>query len=237
MAHKKQNNVTKASIVRVATEKFLRSGYSGTTVKSISQELGISTGHITFYYPTKEHLLATLVDMLCDFQWKMMEGKDTEKKKDFSAMSLELAAMASMCQENEIARDFYLSAYTQPMTLDIIRRNDVRRARKVFGQYCPDWTDLMFAEAQVLASGIEYGTLMITESSPPLEVRIRGAMNQILGLYNIPQEIRQQLIKEALQQDYCAVGRQIFADFMAYIEQVNEQILEDLLNPKNEDPK
>ena len=96
---------------------------------------------------------------------------------------------------------------------------------------------VMFAEAQVLASGIEYGTLMITESSPPLEVRIRGAMNQILGLYNIPQEIRQQLIEEALQQDYCAVGRQIFADFMAYIEQVNEQILEDLLNPKKEVPK
>lgn len=237
MARKKTNNVTKASIVRVATEKFLRTGYSGTTVKAIGQELGISTGHITFYYPTKEHLLAVLADMLCDFQWKMMERMGTEEGTALAAMSLELTAMASMCQENEVARDFYLSAYSQPMTLDIIRRNDVQRAKRVFARYCPDWTDTMFAEAEVLVSGIEYATLMITESSPPLDVRICGALNQIFAIYNVPEEVRRRLIEDVLQQDYRGIGRQIFADFMAYIEEVNEQVFENLLNPDQGDIK
>ena len=231
MARKKENNVTKAGIVRVATEKFLRTGYTSTTVKSIAQELGISTGHLTFYYPTKEHLLAVLVDMLCDFQWKMMDKGES----GLSAISLELTAMASMCEENEIARDFYLSAYTQPMTLDIIRRNDVRRAKGVFKQYCPDWSDMRFVEAEVLVSGIEYATLMTTDFSPQLDVRICGALNQIFSIYNVPEDVRRRLITEVLQQDYRGIGRQIFADFMAYIEQVNEQILENLLNPNKEE--
>lgn len=220
--------------MRVATEKFLRTGYSATTVKSISQELGISTGHLTFYYPTKEHLLAVLVDMLCDFQWKMMERMDREGASDLAAMCLELTAMASMCQENAIARDFYLSAYSQPMTLDIIRRNDVGRAKRVFADFCPDWTDMMYAEAEVLVSGIEYATLMITEASPPLDVRISGALNQIFLIYQVPEDVRRRLIGEVLRQDYVGIGRQIFGDFMAYIEQVNEQVFEDLLNPSKE---
>ena len=234
MARTKAPNVTKAGIVRVATEKFLHNGYSATTIKAICSELGISTGHLTFYYPTKEHLLAVLVDMLCDFQWKMM---GQEGQTSLASISLELTSMAAMCQENEIARDFYLSAYTQPMTLDIIRRNDAIRAKNVFRPYCESWTDEMFAEAEVLVSGIEYATLMITEASPPLEVRIRGALNQIFSIYNVPQEHRQTLIQEVLRQDYRRIGRQIFSQFISYIEQVNEQVLENLLSPDKEDKK
>lgn len=231
MARKKSNNVTKAGIVREATEKFLRNGYSATTVKAISDALEISTGHLTFYFPTKEHLLAVLVDMLCDFQWKMMEQLGKEGETDLAAFSLELTAMASMCQENAVARDFYISAYTQPMTLEIIRRNDACRAMRLFKNYCPNWTEEMFAEAEILVSGIEYATLMTTDSSPALDVRISGALNQIFAIYNVPESVRQRLIREVLQRDYCRIGRQIFAEFIAYIEQVNEQTLEALLNP------
>ena len=67
MARKKVNNAIKMAMVRVANRMFLERGFSNTSVKAIAQELGISTGHITFYYPTKEHLLAILVEKLCDF--------------------------------------------------------------------------------------------------------------------------------------------------------------------------
>lgn len=56
MAKKKLRSITKARIVQVATRRFLQTDYSGTSVKSISDELGISTVHLTFYYPTKEPL-------------------------------------------------------------------------------------------------------------------------------------------------------------------------------------
>ena len=232
MAKKKLINVTKASIVRVATEKFLRDGFTTTTVKNISDELGISTGHVTFYYPSKVHLLAVLVDMLCKFQWNRVVGYNGNYEENLAASSLELTAMAALCEENEVARDFYLSAYSNAMTVDIIRRNDYQRGQTLFTRYCPDWTETMFAEAELLVSGIEYATLMATESSPPLEVRIRGGLDQIYRIYNIPDDLRKQLIDNALQQDYHSIGRQIFNEFIAYIKHENEQTLETLLNMK-----
>ena len=79
---------------------FLERGYTDTSIKAISDQLGISTGNLTFYFPAKEHLLAVLVEMLCDFQWKLMERNVDEGNSSLMAMCLELPAMAAICEEN-----------------------------------------------------------------------------------------------------------------------------------------
>ena len=111
MAHRRKTNTTKLEIIRVASRLFLERGYSKTSVKAIADELDISTGHLMFYFPTKEHLLAVLVQMLCDFQWKMMQSKVAEGNTSVMALCLELMTMAAMCEEDEVAKDFYLSLF------------------------------------------------------------------------------------------------------------------------------
>lgn len=217
MARKKTVSVTKAAIVQVATRRFLETGYSATTVKAISNELDISTGHLTFYYPTKEHLLSVLVEMLCDFQWQMMKKQVQEGETTLMAVCLELVAMAASCEESEIAKDFYLSAYTNPMSLEIIRRSDIRRAREVFREYCGNWTDEQYAEAETLVSGIEYTTLMTTPNSPPLPIRIAGALEQIMLIYHVPADVRRQMLTKVMERDYRTIGRSILVAFMEYI--------------------
>ena len=227
MARKKVNNAIKMAMVRVANRMFLERGFSNTSVKAIAQELGISTGHITFYYPTKEHLLAILVEKLCDFQWQMMNQTVDEGKTSLMAICLELVAMAAICEENEIAKDFYLSSYTNPMCLEIIRRSDTRRAKEVFGEYCTGWNEEDFAEAETLVSGIEYATLMTTHDSASLEVRIAGALNQIMTLYNVPENIRKMKIDKVLTMDYAGIGRRIFTEFTEYIDSENSRLSEE----------
>ena len=227
MARKKVNNAIKMAMVRVANRMFLERGFSNTSVKAIAQELGISTGHITFYYPTKEHLLALLVEKLCDFQWQMMNQTVDEGKTSLMAICLELVAMAAICEENEIAKDFYLSSYTNPMCLEIIRRSDTRRAKEVFGEYCTGWNEEDFAEAETLVSGIEYATLMITPASASLETRIAGALNQIMTLYNVPADVRKMKIDKVLVMDYGNIGRRIFTEFTEYIDSENSRLLEE----------
>lgn len=229
MAHKRKNNTTKLEIIQMATKMFLENGYSHTSIKAISDALDISTGNLTFYFHTKEHLLAVLVEELCDFQWKMMDDAVNKGKTSLLAVCLELAAMASICEENEIVKDFYFSAYTHKMSLELIRKSDKKRAKMVFASYCKDWTDEHFAEAEILVSGIEYGTLMTTEDEVSLDVRIAGALDSIMMLYNVPKEKREEKIQKILEMDYRAIGKSIFLDFMAYIEKANEQALEKLL--------
>lgn len=225
-------NTTRTEIIQVATKMFLERGVINTTQKAISDELDISTGNLTYYFPTKEHILAVLVEMLCDFQREIMEQEVREGKTSLLALCLELTAMAAICEESEIGKEFYLAAYTHPLTLDIIRRNDAEKARQVFGEYCKTWQDVNYREAETLVSGIEYATMMTTESSAPLDVRIAGALGGIMLIYNVPEYIRMAKIKKVLAMDYRAIGRRILNEFIEYINATTENALEELLKKK-----
>ena len=230
MARINKSTLTKLEIIRVASRMFLEKGYSATTIKAISSELEMSTGNLTFYFPSKEHLLAALVETLGSFQWELMSREADEGLSSLMAICLELAAMAAMCEDNAVAKDFYLSTYTSPITLEIIRKNDAHRAMQVFGGALAHWTEDNFREAEVLVSGIEYATLMTTENGPSLEVRIAGALNHIMLIYEIPEETRRLKIGRVLAMDYRRIGSRVFRDFLNFVEQNNEQAIEALLS-------
>ena len=229
MARINKRALTRQEIVQEACRQFLEKGYTATTVSAISKALDMSPGNLTFHYPTKEHLLAELVDILCGFQWKLMEEEADEGISSIMALNLELASMASACEQDAVIRDFLISAYTSPMCLDIIRRNDTDRAMKVFAAYRPDWTKEQFAEAEILCSGIEYATMMTAGDPVTLETRVAGALNNILGIYGIPEELRQAKIRRAFALDYRELGLRILREFHTYVEQINDQAFQDLL--------
>lgn len=231
---KRRRNTTKIEIVQVAMRRFLENGFSNTSAKSICDELEISTGNMTFYFPTKEHLLAVLVEMLCKFQWKMMERLTDEGASSLLAMCLELPTIAATCEENEIIKDFYLASYSHTMTLDIIRHTDVEKAHAIFGEYCPHWKDENYIEAEVLVSGIEYATLMTTSDSAPLDTRVAGALNSILMIYNVPEELRKAKVEKVLAMDYRSIGRRILQEFKEYVDRLDDEDIDELLIPLQE---
>lgn len=229
MARIDKSAIIKLEIVQEASKQFLETGYSATSISMISKALEMSPGNLTYHYPTKEHLLAKLVDLLCDFQWKLMEEEADEGISSVLAICLELTSMAGACEADPVIKDFFLSAYTSPLCLEIIRKNDANRAKKVFRSYCPDWTDEQFAEAEILCSGIEYATLMSADDPVTMETRIAGALNTILGIYNIPEDIRDQKIRKVFTRDYRSLGKRVLREFRGYVEQANEQAFMDLL--------
>lgn len=225
----KHVKTTKLDIIRSATAYFLGVGYTATSPKMIAEELDISTGNITYYFPSKDHLLAVLVKMLCDFQWEMMKREADEGISSIMAICLELAAMAAMCEEDAIAKDFYVSSYCSPLCLGIIRQNDTRRAKTVFREYCTDWSEEQFEEAEILVSGTEYATLITSGVSVSLETRIAGALNNILSTYNVPEEIRKSKIARVLAMDYRKIGRSVLQEFKTYVNETNEHAFSELL--------
>lgn len=225
MARKRQTT-TKFEIIQVAAEFFFEKGVSLTSPKMIADELELSTGNITYYFPTKEQLLAVFTEMLCDFQWKMMEQEANEGLSSVMAICLELATMAAMCEENAVAKDFYLSTYSSDLCLEIIQRNDTERAMQVFQGYRPDWTQEQFAEAETIVSGIEHTTLRTNSFSPSLETRISGALETILATYGVPEETRRRKIAKVLSMDYRSISRRVLREFKAFVEKESEQAFE-----------
>lgn len=229
MARINKSALIRLEIVQEASKQFLEKSYTRTTVSAIGKELGMSSGNLTFYFPTKEHLLAQLVDLLCRFQWKRMEEEADEGLSSIMAICLELTSMASACEADPVIKDFFLSAYSSPMCLDIIRRNDTDRAKRVFADYRPEWTDAQFAEAEILCSGIEYATLMTAGDPVTLENRISSALHSILGIYGIPEETRNQKIQRVFAMDHRNLGKRVLKEFKEYVAEANEQALIDLL--------
>ena len=209
---------TKNKIFRVSTTMFLEVGYSKTSPQMIAKELKVSTGNLTYYYPTKEHLLAVLTDLLCKYQWKMIKDEADGGMSSLLALCFELMTMAAACEESEVAKDFFVSTYQSPKCLEIIHNNDTARAKEVFAEYCPDWTDEQFREAEILVAGIEHATLNAIDKTVPLETRISGALNAIMTIYNVPEEIRRIKIEKVLAMDYCSIGKRIFNEFKEYVE-------------------
>lgn len=224
-----RKNTTKQEIIIVASKFFLERGYSETSPKMISDELGISTGNLTYYFPTKEHLLAELVKVLCQYQYDIMVKEADDGISEVLAVCLEFATMMSASEEDEVIKDFFLASYQNPLCLDIIRKNDTERAKKVFGEFCPDWSDEQFVEAEILVSGIEFATLMTTDTTVDLETRIRGALNSILSIYRVPEETRRAKIEKVFSRNYKELGRSTLKSFRKYAEKINEQIFIEML--------
>jgi len=229
MAKIDKSALTKAEIIAEATEQFLKKGYSATTVSAIAKALTMSPGNLTFHFPTKEHLLSVLTDKLCHFQWKLIEQEANDGISSIMALSLELATMVSACEEDPVIKDFFLSAYTSPMCLAIIRKNDTQRAKELFRDYRPDWSDDQFAEAEILVSGIEYATLMAAGDPVPLEARISGAIHNILGIYGVPEEVRNTKVSKVFAMDYKNLCKRVLSDFRRYVKETNEQAFQNLL--------
>jgi AcrR family transcriptional regulator len=218
MAELQKSKLIKKEIIKTATTLFLGIGYSKTSPQMIAKELGISTGNLTYHYPTKEHLLAVLVEMLCEFQEKLLEYVADKGLGPAMSICIELMTVAAACEENEVARDFFVSTFQSQMCLDFLRKNHVERAKRFFAEYCRDWSDEQFVGAEVLVQGIDYATIISNDALLPLDVRISGALNQILSIYNVPEEIRKVKIEKVLAMDCRGLGKRVLEEFISYVE-------------------
>ncbi len=222
-----RNRPTKEMVIQLVSKRYIENGFTATDTKNIARELGISTGNINFHYPTKEHLLTEFVKELCDFQWRLIDLLENEDKSPLLALCIEFATMAAAAEENEAIRDIYISAYTHPMSLAVIRENDTRKTQQIFSEFNPDWTDEQFEVMENLYSGIEYAMFSSTgQGGASLDLRVACGLDAALRLYNVPETLRNQKIEKIIAMDYRSFGKRILSDFKDYITAVNWQAVE-----------
>jgi hypothetical protein len=125
--------------------------------------------------------------------------------------------------------DFITAAYSHPMTLELIRSNDTEKIKQVFGRYTENWSDEKYIAVEALISGIEYGTIMRTEHSASVEERIEGALDTIMCLCGVSEELRKLKIKKVLKMDYMTIGKKVYEEFRQYVTETNEHALDEVL--------
>lgn len=219
---------TRLEIIKLASETFLTEGYTNASTKKMAKELNISPGNLAYHFPTKEHLLAELSQHLCEYHRLTLEHEVKEGRTSLLAYCLELASMMAQCEENPVARDLYVSIYTHPMSLSIVRGIDGIRAKEIFGPFCPDWEDEDFALTQNVSSGIEYASLMRENAETlTLDRRVAKTLNVVMRIYNVPEDLRRTKIEKVLAMDYRRIGRRFIEGFADYVEDINQRALQE----------
>ena len=227
---KRYQTLTQIEIIQVASELFFKVGYTQTSPKMIAEELNISTGNITYYFKTKEHLLLEVVQRLCDFQSKLLGIESDMGIGTIESICLEFMTVASACESNEIARDFFISTYQSEICRDYLRDNHVERAKHIFKNECSNWSHDHFVQAEVLIMGIIYGIIASRNDGLPLKTKIEGALKLMLSLYNINEQTKENEINRVLSMDCTGIGKKVLSEFVRFVDKSNEEALDSLIH-------
>ncbi len=229
MARRKAN-ITKLEILQVATRMFLEKGFTNTSAKAISNELDISTGNLTFHYPTKEHILLELAKKITDFHKQAIDKVQQKGHDDLFAYCWEVTSQIALCEENLQMRDLYLAIYSYPMTMLFVKDWTSEKNLEILGERLHDWTLERFRIAENVTSCIERSALTepCTEHYT-LEDKIRLTLTCLLKIYDIGKDEREQVIGEILETDYRKAGHDLLVQFTKYIEKHNQQVIDEAI--------
>lgn len=104
------------------------------------------------------------------------------------------------------------------MCLRCLRNSHIERAKRIFSEQCGDWTEEQFIAAEILVQGIDYSTIMTIDTPVSLDMRISGALNRILSIYNVPEDVIRESIKRVLKMDCQNIGKRVLHEFISYVE-------------------
>ena len=227
---RRKSNLTKLEIMQVAMRMFLEKGFTNTSAKAISNELNISTGNLTFYFPTKEHMLLELTKEITAFHTKCIDKVEKENDDLFS-YCWEVVAQIMLCEENEQGKDIYLAIYSYPLTLQYVKEWTAEKNQRILGDRLKDWTYERFRRVENVTCCIERSAL--TEPCTDIytiEDKIRLILTCLLKIYDINLEEREKVIKKILDTDYHKMGHDLLKQLTKYVEKQNQQAINEAIN-------
>lgn len=101
-----RDTVGRERVMQVALQFFLAHGYAGTSLKSVADELGISTPALYWYFPSKEDLYVSVIEQaMNDFMSYVLQSI-TDSDPVFKLSELVRAHVTWQLQQPELARAF-----------------------------------------------------------------------------------------------------------------------------------
>ncbi len=223
MARKRYENTTRMEIIHVGVQLMLEKGFTATTIKEISEILEISKGNITFYFPTKEHLLLEFAKEVVRFHTQSIDEVQEGGYGNLLAYCWEIVAQIAVCENDEKMKDLYLALYSHPQTLSLIKDWTAEKNYKLLHEYVPDWTVEGFRIVENVACCIERSALTeaCTETYT-FETKVRLTLGSLLRLYDIDPKEREKVIDQITKMDYKQVGQTLQKEFVKYVEETNQ---------------
>ena len=201
-----------------ATRLFLEKGFHNTSAKMICEEVGISPGNLTFWFPSKADILLEFTKKIMSYHTKFIEYNKNKGTEDLFTYCLEIVVQIVLCEERENIRDIYYSMYSEPITLAYLKDWTAEKNFNILGSYLPEWDLKRFRRAANVTCCIERSALAepCTEDYT-LEDKIYLTLTCLLKIYDFSKEDREKVIDRILKTDYQKIKTEMLKQLDEFI--------------------
>lgn len=206
-----RKNITRDKIIETASRMFIERGYTNVCHRDIAEELDISPGNITYYFPGKEDLLLELAKKITSFHSESIER--VIEKGALYAYCWEVTAQIVLCEDNPEANDLYLALYTNPHPFHYVKEWTAQKNYTLLGERLKlELDDFLLIEN--VACCIERSALTEPCSeSYTLDKKIALTLDALLKIFDIPGDERIEVIGEILKTDFHEVQKKLVKEF------------------------
>ncbi len=217
---KTNHDELKKRILNVAAKKFLKDGYTNTTIKNITSECKISTGSFNNIFQTKEDLLCELVSFVLGSQFSatraLIEGK-TEDKLFFYAA--ETTLQLNIVEMNENLRDVYSAAYSLPKPSAMIQQTVTGKWENIFKEYLPELETKDFYKLEIATGGIMRGFMTIPCNMWfTMGQKVESFLECSFKMYDVPKEKIREAIAFVKQFDFASLAKKTIEGIVSFLE-------------------
>lgn len=201
-----------------ATRLFLEKGFRNTSAKMICEQVGISPGNLTFWFPSKADILLEFTKKIMSYHTKFIEYNKNKKEENLYTYCLEIVVQIALCEEKENIRDIYYSMYSDPLTMSYLKDWTAQKNLDILGPYLPEWDLKQFRRTANVTCCIERSALAepCTEEYT-LDDKIRLTLTCLLKIYDIEKNARDKVIDEILATDFKKIKSNMLKQLDEYL--------------------
>lgn len=201
-----------------ATRLFLEKGFRNTSAKMICEQVGISPGNLTFWFPSKADILLEFTKKIMSYHTKFIEYNKNKKEENLYTYCLEIVVQIALCEEKENIRDIYYSMYSDPLTMSYLKDWTAQKNLDILGPYLPEWDLKRFRRTANVTCCIERSALAepCTEEYT-LDDKIRLTLTCLLKIYDIEKNARDKVIDEILATDFKKIKSNMLKQLDEYL--------------------
>ena len=159
---------TRYSILEHTAGVLVKSGHRVLTMRAVAESAGISLGHLTYHFATKQDLIEALIShLLVGYVSRLKRILQASKTRSFGDVRrlVEWHIRDSASRETSaLFREIWVLVKNYPVsarTLSAAYREWMKQLRKYFGECCPGCAENKIEKAVVIMATITEGTAVL----------------------------------------------------------------------------
>lgn len=213
IARRYSSEESKKRILSACVKLFIENGYHSTTLSEILSEADVTSSTFQNIFKTKDGVLLDLTEFMFESQFAAAKKITEMNLSPVYTYAIETSIQMTLAELNENLRDVYVEAYTNAETSEFIFVQTSKELFNIFGNYVPNGTESSFYEMEIGTAGIMRNYMAKKcDMYFTLEKKLERFLSMTLGIYNVPEKEKAEVIAFVMKIDVRKIANQIMQE-------------------------